>query len=49
MINNIKTKACVELLHDDSNGSFLSWGSTTNGFEDLKKYVQAAITLGYMV
>lgn len=49
MINNIKTKACVEVLHDDSNGSFLSWGSTTNGFEDLKKYVQAAITLGYMV
>lgn len=49
MINNIKAGACVEVLHDDSNGSFLSWGSTTNGFEDLKKYVQAAIALGYMV
>lgn len=49
MIKNIKAKACVEVLHDDSNGSFLSWGSTTNGFEDLKKYVQAAITFGYMV
>ena len=45
----IKSQANVTILHDDSNGSFLSWGSTTNGFEDLKKYVQATITLGYMV
>lgn len=49
MIKNIKAKACVEVLHDDSNGSFLSWGSTTNGAEDLKEYVQAAIELNYMV
>lgn len=49
MIKNIKAKACVKVLHDDSNGSFLSWGSTTNGAEDLKEYVQAAIELNYMV
>lgn len=48
-VEEIKSQANVTILHDDSNGSFLSWGSTTNGFEDLKKYVQAAITLGYMV
>lgn len=48
-VEKIKTKAQVKTLHDDSDDSFLSWGSTTNGFEDLKKYVQAAITLGYMV
>lgn len=48
-VEEIKSQANVTMLHDDSNGSFLSWGSTTNGFEDLKKYVQAAITLGYMV
>lgn len=48
MIKNIKDKACVEVLHDDSNGSFLSWGSTINGFEDLKKYVLAAIELKYI-
>lgn len=48
-VEEIKSQANVTILHDDSNGSFLSWGSTTNGFEDLKKYMQAAITLGYMV
>lgn len=48
-VEEIKSQANVTILHDDSNGSFLSWGSTTNGFEDLKKYVQATITLGYMV
>ena len=48
MIEKIKTKANVVILHDESNDCFLSWGSTTNGFEDLKNYVQAAIDLGYM-
>lgn len=48
-VEEIKSQANVTILHDDSDESFLSWGSTTNGFEDLKKYVQAAITLGYMV
>lgn len=48
MIDKIKTKANVVILHDESNDCFLSWGSTTNGFEDLKNYVQAAIDLGYM-
>lgn len=49
MIEKIKKEANVAILHDESDGCFLSWGSTTNGFEDLKKYVKAAITLGYMV
>lgn len=48
MIEKIKTKANVVILHDESDNCFLSWGSTTNGAEDLKKYVQAAIILGYM-
>ena len=48
-VEKIKTKAQVKTLHDDSDGSFLSWGSTTNGFEDLKEYVLAAIKLKYMV
>ena len=47
-VEKIKTKAQVKTLHDDSDGSFLSWGSTTKGFEDLKEYVQAAIELGCM-
>lgn len=33
-VEKIKTKAQVETLHDDSEKPFLSWGSTTNGFED---------------
>lgn len=49
MIEKIKKEADVAILHDDSNGPFLSWGSTTNGFEDLKEYVLAAIKLKYMV
>lgn len=49
MIEKIKKEANVAILHDDSNGPFLSWGSTTNGFEDLKEYVLAAIKLKYMV
>lgn len=49
MIEKIKKEAKVAILHDDSNGPFLSWGSTTNGFEDLKEYVLAAIKLKYMV
>lgn len=44
-VEEIKSQANVTILHDDSNGSFLSWGSTTNGSEDLKKYVQAAINI----
>lgn len=48
MIESIKTKANVEILHDDSDGSFLSWGSTTDGFEVMKKYIQAAIDLKLM-
>ena len=32
-VEEIKSQANVTILHDDSNGSFLSWGSTTNGFE----------------
>lgn len=49
MIEKIKKKANVAILHDESNGCFLSWGSTTNGAEDLEKYVLAAIELNYMV
>lgn len=49
MIEKIKKEANVAILHDESDGCFLSWGSTTNGAEDLEKYVKAAIELNYMV
>ena len=48
IVERIKTKANVEILHDDSDGPFLSWGSTTDGFEVMKKYIQAAIDLKLM-
>ena len=48
MVEKIKKKANVAILHDDKDDTFLSWGSTTNGFEDLKKYVQSAIDLRLM-
>ena len=48
MVEKIKKKANVAILHDDKDDTFLSWGSTTNGFEDLKKYVQSAIDLYLM-
>lgn len=49
MVERIMEKANVAILHVSSDNSFLSWGSTTNGLEDLKKYVQTAIELDYMV
>lgn len=49
MVEKIMENANVAILHNSSDGSFLSWGSTTNGAENLEKYVQAAIELGYMV
>lgn len=48
MIERIKSRANVEILHENAEGSFLAWGSTTHGVEDLKKYIQAAMDLGYM-
>ena len=48
MIERIKSRANVEILHENAEGSFLAWGSTTHGAEDLKQYIQAAIDLGYM-
>ena len=48
MVEKIKKKANVEILHNDKDDTFVSWGSTTNGFEDLKKYVQSAIDLYLM-
>ena len=49
MVEKIMENANVAILHNSSDSPFLSWGSTTNGFEDLKEYVQAAIELNYMV
>ena len=49
MVEKIMENANVAILHNSSDSPFLPWGSTTNGFEDLKEYVQAAIELNYMV